>query len=184
MRSRKSGSISRGEVHQWTLNWLLESKLLKDHGWLCTASVVWNIVLRAAARLISVTAACRDLANAPSDQAVFNALSDGLPKTRKVLERRLNEALTFHLPRRLRRRTWEVAIDFHLEPYYGEPSASKNELYYGEPRQGTTTFHAYAIPLPYRPPHIIAARVRDPEKWVPVFRIGSRTSKEGPRRTT
>jgi len=144
MRSRKIGSISRAEVHQWTLNWLLESRLLKDHGWLCTASVVWNIVLRAAARLISVTAACRDLAHAPSDQAVFNALSDGLPKTRKVLERRLNEALTFQLPRRMRRRTWEIAIDFHLEPYYGEPSESKNELYYGEARQGTTTFHAYA----------------------------------------
>ena len=105
MRSRKIGSISRAEVHQWTLNWLLESRLLKDHGWLCTASVVWNIVLRAAARLISVTAACRDLAHAPSDQAVFNALSDGLPKTRKVLERRLNEALTFQLPRRMRRRS-------------------------------------------------------------------------------
>ena len=37
-----------------------------------------------------------------------------------------------------------VAIDFHLQPYYGEPSESKNELYYGEARQGTTTFHAYA----------------------------------------
>src|SRR5882724_4507898 len=137
MRSRKIGSISRAQVHQWTLNWLLETRLLKDHGWLCTAAVVWNIVLRAAARLISVSAACRDLASAPSDQAVFDALSDGLPKTRKVLERRLNEALTFRLPHRLRKRACSVAIDFHLEPYYGEPSASKNELYYGESRQGT-----------------------------------------------
>ncbi len=144
MRSRKIGSISRTEVHQWTLEWLLESRLLEDHGWLCTAATVWNIVLRAAARLISVAAACRDLANAPSDQAVFNALSDGLPKTRKVLERRLNEALTFQMPHRLRRRPWVIAIDFHLEPYYGEPSVSRNELYYGESRQGTTTFHAYA----------------------------------------
>jgi len=144
MRSRKIGSISRTEVHRWTLEWLLESRLLKDHGWLCTAATVWNIVLRAAARLISVAAACRDLANAPSDQAVFNALSDGLHKTRKVLERRLNEALTFQMPHRLRRRPWVIAIDFHLEPYYGEPSASRNELYYGESRQGTTTFHAYA----------------------------------------
>jgi hypothetical protein len=86
MRSRKSHTISSGEVHQWTLNWLLECKLLKDHGWLCTASVVWSVMLRAAARMISVAAACRDLADAPFDQAVFNALSDGLPKTLKVLE--------------------------------------------------------------------------------------------------
>lgn len=144
MRSRMSHTITSGEVHRWTLNWLLESKLIKDHGWLCTAAVVWNIVLRAAARMISVAAACRDLADAPSDNAVLGALGDELPKTLRVLERRLNFALTGNLPRSLRRRAWEVAIDWHLVPYYGEPLRSRNELYYGKPRQGTSKFHAYA----------------------------------------
>ena len=94
MRSRTCCSISSGEVHQWALDWLLQAKLVKDHGWKCTATVVLNIVLRAAARSISVSAACRDLASAPSDQAVMTALEEGLPKTLSVLERRLNEALT------------------------------------------------------------------------------------------
>src|SRR5205085_2034499 len=119
MRSRKNHTVSSREVHRWTLEWLLQAKLLKDHGWLCTATVVWNIVLRAAGRTISIYAACRDLAQAPSQQAVFNALSDGLPKTLSVLEGRLNEALTGNLPRAMRRRAWEVAIDWHLVPYYG-----------------------------------------------------------------
>ncbi len=123
---------------------LLKAKLIKDHGWLCTASVVLSIVLRAAARSISVSAACRDLAKGPSDQAVMTALDEGLPKTLSVLERRLNESLTGPLPRRLRRRAWEVAIDWHLQPYYGQPDKSRNELYYGQPKQGTTKFHAYA----------------------------------------
>ena len=144
MRSRTSHTISCREVHEWALNWLLASKLLKDHGWLCTATVVWSVVLRAAARMASIFAACRDLADAPSDQALFNALHDGLPKTLKVLERRLNEALTSHLTRTMRRRSWDVAIDWHLVPYYGQPNKSRNELYYGKPRQGTTKFHAYA----------------------------------------
>jgi hypothetical protein len=144
MRSRTSHSISSGEVHQWALEWLLQARLLKDHGWLCTAPVVWSIVLRAAARMTSVFAACRDLADGPSDHAVFSALAEGLPKTLPVLERRLNEALTGRLPRRLRRRAWEVAIDWHLVPYYGQPQRSRNELYYGKPRQGTKHFHAYA----------------------------------------
>ena len=144
MRSRKSCSITSREVHQWSLNWLLQAKLLKDHGWRCTAAVVLNIVLRAAARSISISAACRDLADGPSDQAVMTALDDGLPKTLTVLERRLNEALTGELPRRLRRRKWQVAIDWHLSPYYGQPYRSRNELYYGKPRQGTKKFHAYA----------------------------------------
>ena len=144
MRSRSCCSIQSGEVHTWALDWLMQAKLVRDHGWKCTAAVVLNILLRAAARSISISAACRDLAGAPSDQAVMTALEEGLPKTLSVLERRLNESLTGALPRRLRRRRWQVAIDWHLTPYYGQPHRSRNELYYGKPRQGTKQFHAYA----------------------------------------
>jgi hypothetical protein len=144
MRSRICSTISSREVHEWALQWLLQAKLLKDHGWLCTALVVWSFVLRAAARSISISAACRDVSGAPSDQAIMTALEEGLPKTLAVLERRLNEALTCELPRRMRRRSWQLAIDWHLSPYYGQPQKSRNELYYGQPRQGTKKFHAYA----------------------------------------
>lgn len=144
MRSRTRNSISSGEVHQWALNWLTSSMRMNDHGWKCTALLVWNVVLRAAARMSSIGAACRDLANGPCDQAVFNALDDGLPKTLGVLETRLDHALTGYLPRRLTRRSWSVAIDWHLVPYYGEPQKSRNEIYFGKPRQGTKKFHAYA----------------------------------------
>jgi len=84
------------------------------------------------------------MANASSSQAVFDALGAGLPKTLSVLERRLNESLTHHLPRRMRRRAWQVAIDWHLVPYYGEPQSSRNELFHSKAHLGTTTFHAYA----------------------------------------
>lgn len=144
MRSRTCCSISSREVHQWALDWLLQAKLVRERGWKCTATAVLNILLRAAARSISISAACRDLANAPSDQAVMTALEEGLPKTLSVLERRLNKALTGQLPRRLRRGRWQVAIDWHLTPYYGQPYASRNEIYYGKPHQGTKRFHAYA----------------------------------------
>jgi hypothetical protein len=144
MRSRKNSIVSSAEVHQGALQWLLAARLLKDHGPLCTALVVWNVILRASARMISVFAACRDLVHAPSQQAVFNALEAGLPRTIPVLEKRLNEALTSSWPRRLKRRAWEVAIDWHLVPYYGQPDHSRNEIYYGKPKQGTKKFHAYA----------------------------------------
>jgi hypothetical protein len=144
MRSRKNSIVSAGEVHQWALQWLLDAQLLKDRGWLCKATVVWNVLLRAAARMTSVFAACRDLANAPSQQAIFDALVEGLPRTLRVLEKRLNDALTCGCPRSMRRRAWHVAIDLHLTPYYGEPDVSRNEIYYGKFRQGTGRFHAYA----------------------------------------
>lgn len=145
MRSRTDCTVSATQIHQWALQWLVAANLLKDEGRrTCTAEVVWSIVLRAAAQLISIFAACHDLEDGPSDQGVFDALKEGLPKTLPVLERRLNESLTHRLSRGMRRRAWEVAIDWHLSPYYGEPCVSKNELYYGKPRQGTTKFHAYA----------------------------------------
>ena len=144
MRSGMNYTVTSSQVYSWTLESLQRAKLVKDHGWLCTAQVVLGIALRAAGRSISVSAACRDLADGPSDQAVLTALEEGLPKTLPVLERRLNEALTDPLPRGMRRRAWEVAIDWHLQPYYGQPLKSRNELYYGQPKQGTTKFHAYA----------------------------------------
>jgi hypothetical protein len=144
MRSRKNCIIGSGEVYTWAQEHLLRVKLVKDHGPRCTAAVVLGIVLRAAAQSISVCAACRDLAKAPSDHAVLTALEDGLPKTLPVLERRLNEALTGDLPRNMRRRAWQVAIDWHLVPYYGRPYRSRNEICRSQPKQGTAQFHAYA----------------------------------------
>lgn len=144
MRSGTNCSITGGQVYAWSLGWLVRAKLVKDHGWLCTAAVVLGIAMRATARSISVSAACRDLAKAPSDQAVMTALFEGLPQTLPVLERRLNAALTGPLPGAMRRHAWPMAIDLHLDPYYGEPARSRNEIYFGEPKHGTSKFHAYA----------------------------------------
>lgn len=144
MRSRKSYSLNSGDVHRWTLEWLLGADLVKDRGWRCTAATVLGVVLRAASRCISISAACRDLSDGPSVQAVLTALTKSLPLQLVELERRLNAALTFKLPRRMQRRKWRIAIDWHLSPYYGQPYQHIDELYYSKPRQGTKKFHAYA----------------------------------------
>jgi hypothetical protein len=144
MRSGTKYTITSDQVYSECQQRLLSSKLVKDRGWLCTAALVVGIVLRAAARSISLSAACRDLSEAPSDQAAMTAVKDGLPRTLAVLERRLNETLTSPLPRCLQRRSWQVAIDLHLDPYYGQPQKSRNEIYYGAEKAGTKRFHAYA----------------------------------------
>lgn len=144
MRSRKNRTISSDEVQSWVSSWLSEAIALPDHGWKCTAAVVWMLLIRAAARQQSICAASRDLKDAPSDQAIFDALQDGLPKATRVLERHLVAALQTNLPRKLVRHAREVAIDWHLIPYHGEPQQSDNELYRSAPKSGTTKFHAYA----------------------------------------
>jgi len=144
MRSRKDYKLQSSEVHQWALSRLLEAKLAKDHGWLCTAVMILNVVLRAAARSFSVHAACRDLSRAPSGDAAMIAIEDGLPKTRLVLENRLNHALAGEWPQSLKRRAWRVAIDYHEVPYYGQPQKTENQYRRSKPKQGTTKFHTYA----------------------------------------
>jgi len=147
MRSARHSSVSASQVHQWALQWLLESRLLKENKLCraCTVAVVWSLLLRAAARQTSVHAACRDLANGPTQQAVFDSLQAGLPRSLPVLAKRLNAALVGGtISRRVRRHGWQVAIDWHLVPYYGEPHRHKNELYTSKPKQGTARFHAYA----------------------------------------
>lgn len=144
MRSGMHCNVTSRDVYAWARDCLLQAKLAKDHGWLCSAAAVLAILFRAVARSISLSAACRDLNDGPSDQAVMTAVRDGLPKTLSVLEDRLHHALTSYLPRGLRRRKWEVAIDWHLSPYYGQPHQSRNEIYPGQAKAGTTRFHAYA----------------------------------------
>jgi len=77
MRSRMNDTLSAGQVYSWTLEFLLKARLVKDHGWRCTAQVVLSIALRAAGRCISIFAACRDLAQGPCAQAVMDASPAG-----------------------------------------------------------------------------------------------------------
>jgi Transposase DDE domain len=110
----------------------------------CTVTAVCLVLAYAAARLTSLAAACARLRNAPGDDAVRNALIRQLPDIH-VLERRLQAALTDHLPRAVRRcRRWIVALDLVLIPYHGQPFRDTAEVYRGQPKSGTTHFHAYA----------------------------------------
>jgi len=76
-------------------------------------------------------------------QTIRDAIEDVLPPIAE-LERRLNRALTTELPKALRRKTRMIAIDLTLIPYHGQPARDKKEIYRGEPKSGTTHFHAYA----------------------------------------
>src|SRR3954451_2522800 len=76
---------------------------LPDHGPKCRAGVLWTILLYAAARTISMAAACAAPGCAPPDTAVHDALMACLPQCAE-LQRRLTRALQGDLPKALRRR--------------------------------------------------------------------------------
>ncbi len=143
MRSHRQYIITKDEVHGYANHWLDLSLKLEYEGTKCTASTLLQVLLIAAARTVSIFAACRDLADAPTDQTIRNALEASLPEILE-LERRLNRSLCTNLPKALFRKSRRIAIDLTLIPYHGQPHQDKKEIYRSSPKSGTTHFHAYA----------------------------------------
>jgi hypothetical protein len=144
MRSRKNDYvITKEEVHGYANDWLASALKMEYHGRKCSGYVVLQVLLIAASRVVSVFAACRDLADAPTRTTIFNALHATLPEVRE-LERRLNLALVTKVPRALQRKSRIIAIDLTLLPYYGKPHENTKEIYRSKPKAGTSSFHAYA----------------------------------------
>jgi hypothetical protein len=143
MRSRTKYSICSPEVHDRTASTIQAHLQLLDHGPKCTVSALLTILLYAASRITSVFDACGRLGGAPSDQALRDALRATLPPIDET-QRRLNAGLAADLPKALRKRRQRMAIDLTLVPYHGEPYRSAEEIYRGDPKSGTSHFHAYA----------------------------------------
>jgi putative transposase len=143
MRSQRDYIVTKDVVHGYANHWLGTALRLEYEGTKCTASTLLQVLLIAAARVVSIFAACGDLADAPSDQTIRNALAASLPELPE-LERRLNRALATELPKALRRKARILAIDLTLIPYHGQPAYGQKEIYRSSPKSGTTHFHAYA----------------------------------------
>lgn len=146
MRSRTDCIISKSQVHQWAEGWLSDAFKWRYEGTKCTASVIYQVLMLAASRVVSIFAACRDLADAPCGQTIRDVLGLLLPPM-AALERRANEALVSQLPKAFRRRSWRIAIDLTLIPYHGQPLRDEKELVHSKPKSGTTKFHAYATAI-------------------------------------
>ena len=143
MRSRTNYIITKEEVYSYSENWLSTALRLDYEGRKCTTSVLFRILLIAAGRVVSLFAACRDLADAPCSRTVYDALSATLPDIRE-LEKRLNRSLCHKLPKALLRKSRILAIDLTLIPYHGRPAFDSKEIFRSKPKSGTSHFHAYA----------------------------------------
>lgn len=170
MRSQPDYIVTKDEVHGYANHWLSSSLKLEYEGTKCTASTLLQVLLIAASRMASVFAVCRDLADAPCDQTIRNALAESLPEISE-LERRLNLCLVTKLPSALFRKSRRIAIDLTLIPYHGQPQINEKEIYRSAPKSGTTHFHAYATAAVVHKGHrytLALVHVEHGEKMKPV----------------
>ncbi len=124
---------------------LQEHLTLKAEGYECTTEDLLNVLLGVAANQGTIEAVCTDLVGTPDPETIRWYLNeqltvDELPE----LERRLNAALAAEVPQRVKRRTCDVAIDFHDRPYYGKAPQADGLWVRSRARDGTTRFYRIA----------------------------------------
>src|SRR3954464_8647784 len=136
-------TLDRDQVHRAAAEYLQAHLKFKDYKRNTSAQVLWSLLLAAAARITSLSDACGRLRDAPSDETARKALL-ATPPDYAELQRRLNAALAGHLPKTLRKRLQDLAIDLTLIPYHGRPFRDLDEIYRGQAKDGTSHFHAYA----------------------------------------
>src|SRR3954453_222641 len=136
-------TLDRQQVHRAAAEHLQAHLQFKGYKRKTSAHVLWSLLLAAAARITSLSDACQRLLNGPSDETARKALLATLPDS-AVLQRQLNAALAGHLPKALRRRLQDLAIDLTLIPYHGQPFSDLDEIYRSQAKDGTSHFHAYA----------------------------------------
>lgn len=136
-------TITPQEIYRYAANVLQPHLQWQDHGPKCTVTTLLQVLFYAAAQLCSLFAACSRLRDAPSDQAVRDALAALCPPA-ETLEQQLNASFAAQLPKTVTHRRWRLAIDLNLRPYYGHPHRRAEELYRSRANRGTTHFHAYA----------------------------------------
>jgi len=100
-----------------------------------------SVLALAASRETSPSRICQEHELAPSEGVVRYRLRS---LTLKPLLKRANRLLAEQAASLLPKRPLKIAVDYTLIPYHGKPKRDEGEIVRGQPKHGTTWFHAYA----------------------------------------
>lgn len=116
-----------------------------DDACVCTALMLWTALIWAASRTSSLSHAVERLYPDVQDQTFWNLLRSNLSQQVPALERRLNELLRLPVLRpQLKGRRLDVAVDYHLIPYYGAPKKVTGNCIVASPNAAPRDF----MPMP------------------------------------
>jgi hypothetical protein len=123
----------------------LESHLpLSAEGYKCSREELLHALLGVAAEESTLESLCADR-GLPDAQTIRGYLNEQLrPERLPELECALNAALAAEIPRRVRRRARDIAIDWHDRPYYGKQTQEQGLWIRSKARKGTTHFYRIA----------------------------------------
>ncbi len=138
-------ALTAENVRQATLHILKEHLSLETEGYSCTTEMTLNVLLKAAVDNSSLDAACAELEQVASSNALREQLNDALSVVDlRQHECELNTALASAIPPDLSRSRLEIAIDWHDEPFYGKTPELRTYACRSKAKQGTTRFFRIA----------------------------------------
>jgi putative transposase len=113
-------------------------------GYECTTEMVLDVLIKAAVTRQTIEAVCQDLEVSTSN-TIRTYLNDQIQADDLAeLERRVNATLVEGVPPQVWAKAWNVAFDFHDEPFYGKSPELLAYACGGEARAGTTRFYRVA----------------------------------------
>jgi putative transposase len=125
-----------------SVNCLLEQISLATEGGY-SAAAIFTILLHAASRGERIEQTARSLEAVPTGNGIRYHLDKFVDMAQ--LESEVNPALQSRMPPKIAKHAQRLAIDLHLQAYYGEPSPTEAPyLYRRAAKDGTTRFYAYA----------------------------------------
>ena len=132
-------------VRDAVIDQLASNLPLSVEGYTCTTEMVLDVLIKAAVTGKTVEAVCQELQDVATSNTIRSYLNeqiraDGLAE----LERWVNAALVADIPAQVWARTWDVALDFHDEPFYGQSPELLAYACGGEAQAGTTRFYRTA----------------------------------------
>jgi Transposase DDE domain len=134
-------SVTSADVRREAENLLLLAVPLKDYKRSLTAAQLCHVLLAMACWGVALFTVCRRLLGLPSHETVRKALYACLPDYDFLL-RGIVTALQSNLPKSFRKRRWDLAIDLHGIPFYGDKDTPG--VRGGQHKQGTKYFWTYA----------------------------------------
>lgn len=140
---RPHSSMTRRELTSLALNALRRSFPCRDYKLTCPAALLLRFVLWAAACSRTLSALFQSFApgcGRETARKAFRQLQEGWTD----LDEQINQSLTLHFPKGLRKKPQVLAIDQTNVPSYEQKPKTKTHLVPGSREAGTNYFHAYA----------------------------------------
>jgi hypothetical protein len=134
-------TITPSAVRAYARQLLARSLPWRPYGRLVSASALLDVLLLAAALAGSLSAVVKRFRFGFSHETARKAVSTNLPALPELTAGLLGALYCFG-GRALRRRRWVVAIDTHLDPFYGDRSTAG--VVGGKKKRGTKYFYGYA----------------------------------------